>query len=566
MSALILDGHADAAIPFIQELGKSGVLVDVAAKENCLAFTSVFARKCFVYPEQKAGQQFLDWIKSLDEHGNYEFIVPTTEKMLHQFQQLDEDDPMREKAVLACKKSIDIALNKVESIRLASSLNIPVPQSLLFSDNPEPKSPFGYPVVLKTLNSQVLKDEKMVYAPVCIARDEGQYHTFLEKWSGSTDLQIQEYFPGHGWGIEVLYEYGRKRWHFAHERIHELPLTGGASTYRRSVAAPKKMLGFATVLLDRLKWHGIAMVEFKVNRKGEFVFLEINPRPWGSMSLSVKSGVNFPLGLYALSRHMSVEDSTAYRTNFYARHVVKDIVWFKENMKADHADEFLLTRNSFMSFIELFRVLMGKESWDHFSWQDLSVVKNQLYSLVRQLFQKVKSIAGAIYQSWKIRLMHTRNLKLISLSKVGVESVVFVCYGNICRSPFAEHVAKNLTNTIRFESSGFHGNQNRRSPDMIVKLADGFGVDLRGHRSRSLNLKQVEAARVVVVMDQSNFVDFCSKFPSATKKVLLLGLFLDDKELDIPDPYTLNSIDAKKSLNMVRGGVDKLVKIYSGNQ
>ena len=87
MSVLILDGHAESAIPFIQELGKIGIPVDVAAKKNCLAFTSTFARKRFIYPEQKEGYSLIDWVKSLDDYKDYELIVPTTEVILQQFQQ-----------------------------------------------------------------------------------------------------------------------------------------------------------------------------------------------------------------------------------------------------------------------------------------------------------------------------------------------------------------------------------------------------------------------------------------------------------------------------------------------
>jgi predicted ATP-grasp superfamily ATP-dependent carboligase len=52
-------------------------------------------------------------------------------------------------------------------------------------------------------------------------------------------------------------------------------------------------------LLAELKWQGVAMVEWKIDpRTGTAMLMEINPRFWGSLELSVRSGVDFPV-LYA---------------------------------------------------------------------------------------------------------------------------------------------------------------------------------------------------------------------------------------------------------------------------
>ncbi len=95
---------------------------------------------------------------------------------------------------------------------------------------------------------------------------------------------------------------GRKIWHFAHERVHEYPLTGGASSYRRSINPPAAMLQDAEKLLTALNWHGVAMVEFKIDAKGQHWLMEINPRLWGSLALSLDAGVDFPLGLLKIAR------------------------------------------------------------------------------------------------------------------------------------------------------------------------------------------------------------------------------------------------------------------------
>lgn len=560
MSVLILDSHSESAIPLIQELGKIGVVVHVAAKENCLAFKSVFSSKCFIYPEMSDSASFIDWVKSIDDEEGYELIVPTTEKMLYQFQRCEENDRIRVKSVLASKISIETALNKEASTGLAMSLDIPVPRSQLVVGSDPSGPPRHYPIVLKTLYSQISNGENLVYASVKIARNENQYNDFVERWGSHTAIQQQDYFPGRGWGIEMLYEHGDRKWYFAHERIHELPLTGGASSYRRSVIAPAKMLKAATALLDELKWHGIAMIEFKVNELGEFVFLEINPRPWGSLALSVKSGVNFPIGLYQLAKNLELQEQKPYKINYYARNIIKDIVWFKENFNADHTDDLLLTRGRLTSLLEGFRLFTGNESWDHFDWRDLSLSRAQLFQLVESITQKISTRVKGFFQSQLIRYRHNRNLKLISIVKDRINNVLFVCYGNICRSPVAEYAAKNLNNRINFSSAGFHKEELRKSPKKIIQMAGLLDIDIQKHRSKCLTVQQMEQADVVFVMDKDNY-DFVTKnYPSFADKVLMLGLFSQAPALFIPDPFSLNEKQAKASLDKVVAGVKGFVK------
>ena len=88
---------------------------------------------------------------------------------------------------------------------------------------------------------------------------------------------------------------------FAHKRLREYPATGGASTLRESVRRDD-IRDMALSLLKALDWFGVAMVEFKLDpRDGIFKLMEINPRFWGSLSLAVAAGVNFPYLLYSMS-------------------------------------------------------------------------------------------------------------------------------------------------------------------------------------------------------------------------------------------------------------------------
>ena len=56
------------------------------------------------------------------------------------------------------------------------------------------------------------------------------------------------------------------------------------------------------IILDSLDWHGIAMLEYKIDKfTNKPYLLEINPRFWGSLNQAIVSGLNFPYWLYLIS-------------------------------------------------------------------------------------------------------------------------------------------------------------------------------------------------------------------------------------------------------------------------
>ena len=105
-------------------------------------------------------------------------------------------------------------------------------------------------------------------------------------------------------------------------------------------------------------------------------------------------------------------------------------------------------------------------------------------------------------------------------------AVLVVCYGNICRSPFAAAVLRaRLAGTgVRVESAGFFG-PGRRSPDTAIEAARHWHQDLRKHRSRLLTRELVRAVDVLLVMDLAQRRDLCDRFGCRPRDVFLLGDF-----------------------------------------
>lgn len=562
MTVLVLDGHSRAALETLQSLGRAGLEVDIAAETaDCLAFHSNYAARKLQQPSQSQRAAFHAWLRELDQKRNYELIVPATEASLLGLRALDEDDPLRRKAVLPGNDALAIALDKEKTWALARQLNVPVPASELISTAAQIGQVRQFPVVLKPTHSKVMQAGQLCTLAVAVVKDEAQRQEQLRRWLPFTPVLQQQYVSGRGVGAEFLFNRGRKAWHFVHERVHEYPLCGGASSYRRSIKPPAALLLDAERLLTAVKWHGVAMVEFKMDSHGQYWLMEINPRLWGSLAVSIDAGVNFPLGLLQIARGEQPAAQPQYKLR-YTRDLLTDVQWLKANLIANPQDPLLLTRSRSFSFFELLRPLTGRESWDHFDWHDLGVTRRILVqaasSQVRPLFRKIKN-----WRTHRRLLRHHRAL-LHRLAGAGQpRKILFLCYGNICRSPLAAALAEPKLGGIEIESAGFHDQTGRSCPEKILHIAASFGVDLSQHRSTRVTREQLRDADLVIAMDLENLELLKREFPEALSRTTLLGLFAHPATMAIADPYNAEQPATQKACSEVRTGVEGVVRCFA---
>ncbi len=118
------------------------------------------------------------------------------------------------------------------------------------------------------------------------------------------------------------------------------------------------------------------------------------------------------------------------------------------------------------------------------------------------------------------------------------DSLLFVCLGNVCRSPFAERLARRrMQGRLSATSAGHYPVSGRRPPELALAAAQGFGVDLNSHRSRVLSSGMLEEAGAVFVFDDENYEAVISQQPGNISRVHLLGALCDDGPLHIADPF-----------------------------
>ncbi len=124
-------------------------------------------------------------------------------------------------------------------------------------------------------------------------------------------------------------------------------------------------------------------------------------------------------------------------------------------------------------------------------------------------------------------------------------NVLFICMGNICRSPSAEgyfqHIVKEagLSDKIKTDSAGTHAYHIGSPPDSRAQAAaNKRGIDLSTLRGRKVERSDFEKFDYVIAMDNSNFSDLEEVAGGAANNLFMFLKFAEHfSETEVPDPY-----------------------------
>lgn len=116
--------------------------------------------------------------------------------------------------------------------------------------------------------------------------------------------------------------------------------------------------------------------------------------------------------------------------------------------------------------------------------------------------------------------------------------LLFVCSGNLCRSPMAESMARTYSENrgwrVEVRSAGTLGIVGRPAEPLAIKVMGEIGQDISGHRSQGIDEALVAWADHILVMELAHASELRRRFAEAEDKVLLLGNF--GGSFEIADP------------------------------
>jgi predicted ATP-grasp superfamily ATP-dependent carboligase len=262
------------------------------------------------------------------------FVMAVSESLMKQLNQQRARLPEKTELLFAEQHILDQAFDKSRALGLAQRLGIPVPAS--YSAETilrEQALPAGatFPVVLKPPRPYEQPPWKAMNFQYRHCASTGDVLRVLKPFAGAPFLPlVQQYCPGYGVGIELCMHDGEPIAAFQHERIRENPPSGGVSVMRRSAPLSEPLFNDAVRLLKEMGWKGVAMVEFRYDpATKQHWLMEVNGRFWGSLSLPVQCGVNFPFVLLESMGYGRAPETRLgdYPVNVRCRQLSADLHW-----------------------------------------------------------------------------------------------------------------------------------------------------------------------------------------------------------------------------------------------
>ena len=332
MNVLILDGNQNQAVASVRSLAQAGHTVFVGETTSwSKAGWSRSASGSLRYPPpQENVAAFLSTIVAFVREHPGTLVLPMTEATTLPIS-THRESLMAAGVKLILPDHTDLlrAFDKDETTRLASSLGIAVPATILITTPEQAREAaetVKYPVVLKPRNSEELAAGIVRTAGrPRYARNAAELEVaYFDLKSRSSAVLVQEFIPGEGCGYFALMRHGELRAEFAHQRIRDVHPTGSGSAVRISVDPDPEMRQASLAILKALQWHGVAMVEFRKQSGSLPVFMEVNGRFWHSLPLACYSGVDFPALLAQMAEHGDVNPSPPYRRGVRCRWFLGD--------------------------------------------------------------------------------------------------------------------------------------------------------------------------------------------------------------------------------------------------
>jgi protein-tyrosine-phosphatase/predicted ATP-grasp superfamily ATP-dependent carboligase len=501
---------------------------------------SKYVHKYLIRPQvQLSIEHFQKEIVSTINEFKIDLILPSTDNAVDVVMHFR---PELEKLVkiigLNESEAYEYAHSKYKLLCEAKKSDIKVPEFIYtditsLSNVPEN---LEFPVVVKPVSSAMIVDNRHINFKVSFPKNREELIDTLRELVPSTPVMIQQYVSGYGIGYNVFCINGKVVSEYIHQRLRE---NSGVSSYRRIVPINTFSLKEKVhQLLQKSGWNGVAMVEFRVDENGTPFLMEMNGRFFGSTELGVKAGYDFPFFLYS-TQFLKAPEIRNNTGKFYSLRLLHDEVLL------EYADLFK-TFNLLKFFrwkLSLFNLLLPGNYLEDNLFDDPEFVINLYKCDLKRIGQKRK------------RKKEVRNIPIKALRRevfAKSKNIVFICKGNICRSPFAAKYAKQMFPEKDIISAGTVQLRKRLSPVNAVIQAKKLGADISTHSSIHIFDIDEKGTDLFIVMDRSNYLELKEIGVNEEKIYFLCGH-------EIGDPYRKSAEVFKKVYLQIKECIDKLV-------
>lgn len=538
-TVLVLGSDMRGFLSVVRSLGRAGLAVHAASADHTSgALRSRYIERVLRLPRYECGaKEWIIAVNGLIKRFGYAAVFPCDDQNIIPLE-IHRDEIIGARLILPSKTGFEVFSDKWKTKELAVKKGIPVPYSEKVASGEQLSSiaaRIGYPLVIKPLRSFTAAN-LTVRNKVEIIRDERRLSAFCKNIRAG-EIIAQQYFDGIGIGLSTLSENGDLLAAFQYRRVHE-PRSGGGSSYRRSEPIDGELFDAVKTLCKEVSYTGLAMFEFRSDGKTKrWVLLEVNARPWGSLPLAIAAGIDFPAAAYRVFTSKGTSLKTSYSSGVFSRNLKADLFYYASEAGPDRPIRLMCDMAGALK-----RLVLNKERVDSFCISDNKPFVSEIAGIVSMALRKV---TGRISVIRKLSaFMERRRFRSALRSAPGGLTIVFVCQGNICRSPFAERALRNelaaagLDKKIMVGSCGVLPFENRESPAFAGDAARKYSVELGDNASKYIEKAGFSEKAVFVVFDEKTRQDMMAIYPDISSRILHLGALSGaDGMRDIEDPY-----------------------------
>lgn len=531
---LVMGDDTRSFLACVRSLGRQGIEVHAAPYSmDAPALASRYISRVHLLPYYlDDGLEWLQAMQKLMATERYDMVLPCEERALLPLYAHQHQLPGGSRLAIPDERALAVFFDKWATRELAKAVQVPVADGMLLDDThtvEDAVNHMGLPLVAKHRQSYSLSD---LYkrTQVRVMRNEGELQAWRQHNPECHGLFLEKVFDGVGLGVSVLSKNGQVLQAFEHHRATELE---GSSYYRKSMPLDAGRLVAVERMCKAVAYTGLAMFEFKLAPSGGWVLLEVNARPWGSLPLPVAWGVDFPHALFRVVCKQETPAPVSYASPRYGRNLVADLWQLRLYAARNPKPHMRLLVHILRWLLSLRRLWTDEEKLDVSVPDDRAPARLEWRQFFRMRWQTFQPETG-------LPLLPNRKKLQIAWQRAEVPQLLFLCQGNVCRSPYAEHKARQLLDAallpVSVSSAGMIPRNGRRSPSQAIAAAQELGVDLRDHASRHAQPSVLENATWIVVFDNINRRALHARYPHLADRVVLLGKHAKRSMREIADP------------------------------
>jgi protein-tyrosine phosphatase len=149
-----------------------------------------------------------------------------------------------------------------------------------------------------------------------------------------------------------------------------------------------------------------------------------------------------------------------------------------------------------------------------------------------------------------------------------IKHIVFICTGNICRSPMAEAILRQRCqeqghSDLVVSSMGIHGLTDSPAFDLAQEVCEENGVDMSSHSARAVLGEELQEADLILCMETVHSKFLQTFFPWHRSKIFLLGAWPKEKarKSAIKDPMGGSIEDFRRTFNIIQDHIDRILPL-----